>query len=89
MNTIDLAKAKLLEMKRVPLMFASDKESYIQRVSTIIEMTQATEFDVCSFYDLHLQLEGNTFIDLHDRFESKWTDQVVDHALHILKVQYP
>lgn len=74
----------LLLTKQYPRMFASDKESLMCRVSTILEMAEIS-FNINDFYEKHLKVYGNIYADIKDQYDDSWAESVIDDALYIIK----
>lgn len=69
--------------KAYPNMFATTKEAFIIRVTTILEMSLSS-FDIIMFYKKHIKYNGNSFIDLNEEVTSLWAENVVSQALELL-----
>lgn len=72
------AKTLLLQTKKTPAMFASNKETMIMRVTTILEMA-LEDFDVHGFYDKFFK---NNF---DEEFDNDWVVAIVDNAMTYLQ----
>lgn len=81
-----LSRANLLlfQLKQTPQMFAACKESFIMRVSTILEMV-LEDFNPQNFYLKHLDSVGNNYINIHDEVTKDWSDTVIDEAILLLQ----
>ena len=83
MTIKDKAESLLLLTRRNPRMFASNCESMMNRIATILEMTDI-DFVVIDFYKKHLGTYGNTYLLWHEEFQDDWAHQVIDDALQLL-----
>ena len=79
------AKRLLLNTRKAPGTYALTKESFVNRVATILEMLFTTkEFSTQSFYAKHLVLKGNTYLSSNELPDEAWGHVVVDDALSIM-----
>jgi len=76
-------KDMLLNMKLRPSMYASCKEAYLMRVSTILEVLGDISFSSNDFYSKFLSKDGSLFLDLLDPVDQEWCNLVIDEALVI------
>jgi hypothetical protein len=83
-KTLDKAKSLLLSLKNYPQQYALIKESFIIRVSTILEMI-LDDFVANEFYIRHLKTVGCTYVDLNKSFDDEWACKVVDDALSLIE----
>ena len=77
----------MADSKRAPATFASTKECFLSRVSSILEMLLRTkEFDARAFYAKHLGTYGNIYLHVSDFPDEEWGRAVVNDALNIIDV---
>jgi len=75
----------LLKTRKCPAMWASNKEAYISRVTSILEMLFDTnKFDSQIFYIKHLEGKGGRYQSSDHPVDECWGQQVVDDALKII-----
>lgn len=70
--------------RKAPRMFAFTRESYCNRVATVLEMCDFN-FNGIDFYKKHLRTEGCAYLDGSLEIEDSWAREVVDDALKILR----
>jgi len=75
----------LLEKTRAnPQKFASTKEAFMTRVSTILEMS-VPDFDTEAFYKKHLDfLNGPVYLDIYNEYTDDWAHIIIDDAIREL-----
>jgi|SRR5271168_3164830 len=79
------ARSVLEQMRRVPKMFASNKEAFCATVVTAFWMEEVKGFHGGKFYKRHMNGPGNTIVGCNDPFNDKWARAVIDDAMSILK----
>lgn len=84
MNDLKTLAVDLLSAtKKYPTMYATSKEAYIMRISTILEMADEN-FCASKFYEDHLKIYGSIYTDLHDNLDEGWALKIADDAICIL-----
>lgn len=83
MSAKEKAEELLLVTKKCPGMFASNRESMMNRVATILEMA-SVKFVVIDFYKKHLGTYGCAYLTWYEKVEDEWGHQVIDDALQLL-----
>ena len=85
MSTIkNLAIILLQNTKNHPKMYGSNKEALIMRVSTILEMIEEN-FNIQNFYNKHLKVLGNSYVDLNEEVNDLWVEQMINDALFLIE----
>lgn len=84
------AERFLLQMRKAPSMWALTKESYINRVCSIVEMVDP-KFEVREFYRTHLKLNGSVYAKASENVwdeddQYTWAVSVIDDAIRNLKL---
>jgi len=69
---------------KCPKMYATDKEAFLMRVSTILEIVDEN-FSVENFYKTHLKTFGSNYIGLNEEIDDIWAKEVINDALYLLK----
>jgi hypothetical protein len=82
-SLISKGKQVLSITRKAPGMFAGSKESYVNRVATVLEML-SVNFNVHDFYAKHLGTYGNTYKDADNHVDEQWGHSVVDDALQMI-----
>lgn len=83
MSAKEKAESLLVLTRKTPRMFASSRESMMNRVATILEMADV-DFVVIDFYKKHLGTYGCAYLTWHEEFQDEWGHQVIDDALQLL-----
>jgi hypothetical protein len=83
-NLISKGKEILTITRRTPRMFAYHRESFINRVATVLEMLDVT-FEVTEFYGKHLGTYGAAYLTVSDTFDDEWAHTVIDDALSMIE----
>jgi hypothetical protein len=83
-NLISRAEKLLISTRRTPGMYAMTKESFLNRVASIMEMVD-DDFDPRAFYAKHLGTYGNTYLHTKDFPDEEWGHVVIDDALRLIK----
>jgi hypothetical protein len=66
-----------------PSTFASCREAYISRVTSILEMA-LDGFQPYNFYVLHVPKRGVAYLTLKDPVDQAWADLVAESAVKLL-----
>src|SRR5437870_3571021 len=85
-NSNSKAKELLDARRRAPRMFAASKESYINMVTTILEMLEI-KFNIQDFYVKHLGVINNTYLSTKDEVDDKWAHEVIDEAFKLIGIE--
>ncbi len=64
-------------------MYASHRESFMNRVATVLEMLEV-DFIVTEFYAKHLGTEGSKYKTWSDDFDDIWAHDVIDDAIRMI-----
>ena len=79
-NSILKAKKLIEETAKTPYMYATCKESYFNRIASIMEMTEV-DFSVRDFMSLSFDKEGSAYLGVHDPIDLEWAKKLTDRAI--------
>ena len=83
-NSISKAKEILLNTRRAPGMYALTRESFLNRVCTVLEMLDVDNWPQ-DFYTKHLGTYGSRYLTASDPVDDNWAHLVIDDALSIIE----
>jgi hypothetical protein len=84
-NLVSRARELLAHTRATPRMWASTKESYLNRVQAIVQMAvPSKDFNLRDFFARHVGTRGPVYIGTADPVDDAWAHQVVDEALTII-----
>lgn len=84
MIIIERALELLIVTAGAPRMYATTRESFLQRIATIVEMVDKT-FVPWKFYAKHLGLNGPEYKDPQGYFDDAWAREVINDASKIIE----
>lgn len=84
----DKAKQLIEDTRARPSMYASCREAYISRITSILEMA-LDGFQPYTFYVLHVPKRGAAYLTLKDSVDQKWADRVASAAIALLDSRKP
>jgi hypothetical protein len=82
-NSISKAREVLDVTRKTPRMFASSRESMLNRVATVMEMIEV-DFVPTDFYVKHLGAQGSSYKSWDDPVDDDWARVVIDDALGMI-----
>ena len=78
-------KNKIINMGLRPHMYASNKESFVFQIHTMLYLIDKTNQDIgADFFKKAGILYGCAFVNCNDDFDDSWAKMVVDYALSLI-----
>ncbi len=74
----------LIDTGACPKMYATSRESFMNRVSTCLEIADLN-FSSSKFWEKHLGVIGSSYVNPNEPMTDEWARFVIDDALEILK----
>lgn len=72
-------------MGLTPRMFASNKESFVFQLHTMLFLLEKMDFDSkTELFKIAGIIYGSSFINCNDPFDDEWAKKVVDYAISLL-----
>ena len=81
-NSVLKAKELIEQTAKSPKMYASCKESYVNRILSLLEMTDI-KFSIEDFMKLSFESEGNIYLGVHDPIDDEWANKIAKSAIEI------